>query len=113
MLKVPGTITKITTMADRGLRLQVDTQELCGEDKAELMSLHEKMGVFVFSESDIQEEDIKNLPEVKIERGEKTPSQRLRGILYRLWEQEKTYKTFDDYYRSWMSNLIESLKEKL
>jgi hypothetical protein len=30
-----------------------------------------------------------------------------------LWEQEKTYKTFDDYYRSWMSNLIESLKEKL
>jgi hypothetical protein len=113
MLKVPSAITKITTMSDRGLRLQVDTQELGGEDKAELMSLHEKMGVFVFSESDIQEKDLKNLPEVKIERGEKTPSQRLRGVLYRVWEQEKTHKTFDDYYRSYMSNLIETLKEKL
>jgi hypothetical protein len=113
ILKVPSAIEKITTMRDKSLRIWVDTPELSPEDMATLMALYGKEGVFVFSVSDIKEEDMLDLPEVKVERGEKTPGQRLRGVLYVLWEQSKTGKTFDEFYRDYMSKLIETIKGRL
>lgn len=48
------------------------------------------------------------------EANEKSPSQRLRAVLYRIWEQDpKDYKTFEEYYRVQMDKLVEKLKERL
>lgn len=113
MIKIPSTISKVETLSDGTIRLKVDCQELQGQDGAEILKLYRKLGVFVFSESDISEEDLKDLPEVKVEQGEKTPGQRLRGVLYRLWEQTKTGKSFDEFYRDYMSALCEKIKEQL
>ena len=113
ILKVPGTISKVTTMSDKGLRLQVDTQELGPEDAAKVMLSRDKLGVFVFAEQDISPEDIKNLPKVELEAGEKAPSARLRATLYVYWEQHKVNEPFDIYYRRTMEKFINSVKEKL
>lgn len=43
----------------------------------------------------------------------KTPSQRLRNVLYVLWEQSKVNEEFDSYYRRMMESLIEGVKRKL
>jgi hypothetical protein len=53
----------------------------------------------------------------------KTPSQRMRNVIYRLWEKEQpremnpegvsTIVEFDLYYRRKMNNIIEHLKSKL
>lgn len=112
MLRVPSAISKITTMSDGGLRLQVDTQELDARDKADVMGLHKKIGWFIFSESEITESDI---PTEQVDfKNDKTPGQRLRSVLYRLWEQEQGgYKEFETYYRAKMELIINSLKEKL
>ena len=108
MLKVPSGISKVSTMSDGGLRLQVDTQELTAQDKAELMSLHNQIGWFVFSPNSIQVEDI---PTEAVETDQKTPSQRLRAVLYILWEKQDTLKTlkddFEAYYRKTLEKLIE------
>jgi hypothetical protein len=114
MLKVPSQITKVSTMRDGALRLQVDTQELQPQDKAELMSLHQVAGWFVFSESGIQEADIPTDP---VELDQKTPSQRLRAILYVYWQkldgEHNKVAPFDVWYATQMERLIEHYKQKI
>lgn len=115
ILKVPGTISKVTTMADKGLRLQVDTQELGPEDAAKVMLLRDRLGTFVFVEAGdkISKEDVKNLPKVELEEGEKAPSSRLRAALYVYWDQHKIAEPFDIFYRRQMEKFIGTVKEKL
>lgn len=113
MLKVPSTIHKIETMSDGGLKMTVYTQELAPIDEAEVMKLKRQLGMFVFAVSEqIKEQDV---PDVKVEfPNEKTPSQRLRNVLYRAWEQDSGgYKDFEIYYRAKVEKFIDFVKEKL
>lgn len=113
MLRIPSTIHKVETTADGGLKLVVLTQELSHEDETEVMRLKKQLGHFVFSVSDvIKEEDI---PKEQLEfKNDKSPGQRLRGVLFRLYEQNSMgHKEFESFYRSKMELIIESLKEKL
>lgn len=113
MIKIPSTIHKITTLVDRGLKLEIYTQELTEEANAELFKLHNKIGVFCFAENDIQEKDLQYLPDIKIEKWAKSPSQRLRNVLYKLWETTSREKTFEEFYITSMEDLIDKLKEQL
>lgn len=113
ILKVAATVEQVKTLADGGLRLYVDTQELLSEDKGKVMAMHKQMGVFVFSPQDIQEDDLKDLPQVKLEEGEKQPSARLRGVLYVYWDQHKVGMPFELFYRKEVERFIDSVKAKL
>jgi hypothetical protein len=117
ILKVPAMISRVQTMADGGLRLFVDTQEIGPGDKGLVMELHKKIGWFLFAEQELKQEDILDLPEIQLEAGEKPLSQTMRGVLFRLWEkakaEDKTQKTSEGFYRDWMSRAIEKLKEGL
>lgn len=110
---IQAMITKVTTMSDHGLRIQVDTQEITPESKAELFNLHETLGWFFFHRAPISEINVKELPEIKVERGQKTPSERLRAVLYIYWEQNRTDKSFEEFYRETIEKYIESIKSKL
>jgi len=110
---IPAAITKVTTMRDKTIRLQVDCQETDAETMTDLFRLNDKLGWFFFHESPIKEIDTKKLPEIKLERGQKTPSERLRSCLYVLWESEKTDMDFDNYYLNKMNSIIEWIKTKL
>lgn len=112
MLRVPGTISKITTMADGGLRLSVDTQEIVSQDKAELMAEYNKLGHFVFSSSEqIKLEDIPTTP---LEDNQKTPSQRLRAVMFVYWRKSvEGYGSFDEFYARQIEKYIELIKKKI
>lgn len=100
-------------MSDGGLRLQVDTAEIAPEDKSELMGLYNKAGWFVFSDNGIKEADI---PTEQVEfKTDKTPGQRLRAVLYRLWEQSSitTRGEFETFYKIRIEKIIDQIKEKL
>ena len=43
----------------------------------------------------------------------KSHSQRLRSVLYRLWEKDESDISFDQFYGDKMEALIEYLKEKV
>lgn len=110
---LPATITKVTTMRDLTVRIQLDCQEMLPEYMAEIFSLNNKLGWFFFHEAPIKEIDTSKLPEIHFEEWEKTPGQRMRAVLYRLYERTDKKITFEQFYKEKMEQLIEMLKEKL
>ena len=112
-VSLPAIITKITTMSDGGIRLQVDTQEITSKDTSELFELKGKLGYFFFDEQSIKEIDTSKLPEIVLEDGEKSPSQRMRAALFVYWEQNKIKEPFDIFYRRQLGKWIDTIKEKL
>ena len=106
-------ISKISTMDDKTLRVSMDCQEMSGADEAVLFSVRKKAGWFLFSEQEIKQEDVANLPDIQIEKSEKHPSQRLRACIWRLWELTDRKQDFEVFYRLKMDKIIEWIKTKL
>lgn len=117
--QVIAEIGKVETRS-KGLRLTINTNEVIPDEASLLMSYREQQGWLLFMPAEgtagFEQKDIDQLPDIQLDTGEKSPSQRLRGVLYRLWEQSKSRaqgQTFELFYRSYMERLIESIKEKL
>jgi hypothetical protein len=106
-------ITSIRSRADRSLGLGLSTPELSSEEKVALMDLQNILVDFLVIPKD------ENDPELVIVEKEmdlKTPSQRLRAVLFLLFkaEQQKGKKdTFDGFYNRHMEKLIEFVKSKI
>jgi len=122
IFKAPATISKILTMADRTIRLQVDCQEMSAEDEAIVLKARNTLGWFLFAETEMTQDefDNMNLPDYKpTERGDKTPSQRLRAVIYLVWEKKGkkdmygSVCDFDTYYKQIMEHFIGLCKNKL
>ena len=101
-------------MADGGNKLAIITRELQEDEMALLFKLRNKEGYFLFKMSEILEKEI-DVPEVAPEfKGEKTQSQRLRNVIYVLWENNrKDGQTSDSFYHEYMNKVIDMVKEKL
>ena len=114
IFQIQASMTKISTMAN-WLRIQFDTLEtLSPEHYKRLFELNNKQGWLSYNVHRIEAEDIIDLPPIKQKDAEKyTPSQRLRHVLYRLWNQEGSSKSFDDYYEYYINYLIDRVKDKL
>lgn len=113
ILKVPSQISKIETTQDKCLKLVIHTtQELQPSDEAEVFALKQKIGWFVFSDVNIEETDI---PDEPIEfDGQKTYSERLRNVLFRLHEKQGGKpEDFESYRSRIMEKLISGYKAKL
>ena len=96
---------------NQGLTFSISTGELSKEDKVAFMDLQDVVCDILISPIDIEFPTIK---EVKSEVDKKPPSQRLRGVLYVLWEQNpEGYKVFNTYYENKMDAIIEHLKGKI
>ena len=109
MFRGSAIITKITTMADRSVRLQVDTQEASKEEMTELFALSNEFVNYAFapSEVEIKEEDV---PDVKPEfKGDKSPSQRLRARMFVYYKDKN--KT-EEGFQMWYSNALDEIGDK-
>lgn len=113
--KTPGIITKITTMADGGFRVQCDTNELTPEVAADLMGLNRQYGMLLFApeNGEIKETDLVIPEEQKEFPNQKSLSERLRNSLYRLWEAKGKLGDFEDYRRRYMEKIIDNVKAKI
>ena len=120
-----GGIDKVSTLADGSLRVYVGTPELSNETMVSVFSLIKKPGFVLISANAINQDQIDAVEKAttNAEFSEKTPSQRMRGVLYRLWEktQPKTmngdgeieYVDFDLFYKRQMNKIIDHFKTKL
>jgi len=114
IFQVPAEICKVETLADKTLRLRVDTtMELPPEQEALIMQLRNKQGYFVYSEQDIKQDDLQDLPDIETPKGVKTPSQRLRAVLYLFWKQGTQVQTPEQFYDREMEKIIDHFKGKL
>ena len=117
---IPASISQVKTMS-RYVRIVFDTQEtLTPEQKAELFDLYDQTGWVYFLKAPDAEIKTEGLPEIQLEQGEKSPSQRLRGALFVFWDQNVRGKKNDAYsidfelfYRQQMDRIISQVKERL
>jgi len=109
---LPAIFTKITSRADRSYKIEFETRELAGGDATKLMEQIHQEGWLLFSPNEIQELD---LPKEKADSmvGEKTPSQRLRGIIFVTWQNNGSKGSFEDFYHRAMERIIDKFKERL
>ena len=121
-----GGIDKVSTLADGSLRIYVGSPELAQETMVNLFRLIRKPGYVLISANHINQDQIDAVEKVtsNSEFNEKTPSQRMRGVLYKLWEKtqpktlngdtgEMEYVEFDLFYKRQMNKIIDHFKTKL
>tara|TARA_R100000234_G_scaffold23559_2_gene13465 strand:+ start:3746 stop:4138 length:393 start_codon:yes stop_codon:yes gene_type:complete len=121
-----GGIDKVSTLADGSLRLFIGTPELANETMVNVFNLIKKPGYVLISTNSINQEQIDAVEKAttNTEFSEKTPSQRMRAVLYKLWEKtqpktlngdtgEMEYIEFDLFYKRQMNKIIDHFKTKL
>ena len=115
IIPIPAYVNGIRTLADGSWRLTLDTQELSEEGIKELTKKLRKHGFLIFLENaENVDLDGLDIPEAAPEfHGDKTPGQRLRAVLYVLWENIGSQGTFQDFYVGRMEEFINQVKKKL
>lgn len=102
----------VKSRSDKTWKLEFNSQEL-GGGAAELLDLLMSQGWLLFSPNDdITEQDI---PEVEADAdlGGKSPSRRLRDVLWVFWKQKGQPGTWEVFYTTQMDRLIERVKNQL
>jgi hypothetical protein len=104
-------VTSVRTRNDGSLGLSINTPEL---QPAEMLAFFQLRGL----ECKLLLQPKATLPElafvdVKGQFDEKTPSQRMRSILYLLWKQKNEAIEFEVFYRQKMDGMIQHLKDQL
>ena len=110
---VAGVISKVTTLADNTTRFQVDAQEAPPEVMAEMFAMKGKIGWFIFAEKPITAVEVADLPEIRMEKHERHPSERLRSVLYVQWNQKKIQEPFSTWYTARIEEMINTIKATL
>ena len=98
----------LTSKKDRSLSLRFSTPELSSTEKATLMDLQGQVLESLLQPSD---EEFPDIQEVKNEVDRKTPSARLRGILWVLWDKRGRQGDFNSWYTQNMEKFIQKIKD--
>lgn len=107
-------IQKVESMADRSLKLIMYTQELWPEDMSKLFTYNQKQCFALIGENPIMEipKELESTLWTSAKEW-KSPSQRLRNALYRLWEQDNIWLQFETFYKDRMDKLTNNVISKL
>lgn len=116
MIIIPAVFEGYRTLKDRTLKITFETQELNSQELLGIAENVSEYGYLAFKKEPFREEEKRLIEaaETNFDDGFKTPSQRLRAVLYRLWEKDnQDIETFTLYYNSQMERLINHFKSKL
>lgn len=114
IVQLQASVVDMKTLKDKSWKLTFNTQELSGKEVALLADTFQGEGWLVWKVNDeVEQEDIpKGMAESGIEP--KTPSKRLRSVLFLLWQQSgEPYDDFNRWYAGQMEKIIDLIKNKL
>ena len=103
-------------LKDRTKKLTFQTNEITPEQAANLQMCVQNFVYILIKPEDFTKDEIKEMTEIKtvFEDTGKTPSQRLRSVLFRLWQQDSHgYKDFNIYYQYRIEILLNHFKSQL
>ena len=117
-LLLKAVVEGVRTLKDRSLKITIVSQELAPENASKLLSLQNSLCDVMINDKDLTQAEIEMLSNNKWEIEDipnmKSQSQRLRAVLYRLWEKgDGGYSDFNLFYVNRMEALIEHFKTKL
>jgi hypothetical protein len=114
---LPASLEGVATRADKTVRLTFGTQELSVQEAGMLFSMHQSMVYLAIKEELFSREEERAVEELEADASEfqvKTPSQRLRAVMYRLYQQNNDgFNSFTRYYEHRMEGLVNHFKSKL
>lgn len=103
-------LTSIRSRSDGSLGLSFTTPELTGQQKLVFIELHQKNCKMLLTP---QDEDEEPPLEVTSEIEQKSPSQRLRAVMFVWFKQLNLPGTFDQFYAGQVELVIDKIKAKL
>ena len=116
MIIIPAQLESYRSLKDRSVKITFETAELSPSQVGDIQGNILKAGFLAFK-SDVFKENEKQLIdsiEVEYEDKEKTPSKRLRGVLWHCFNNDaEGYQTFPAYYENKLEQLINHFKSKL
>lgn len=114
-LLLNGTLENISTRQDGTIKFTFGTQELDSSQAGSLFQMRNKYTKCLLSDSNISPLEDKMIDEEVMKDGRKikTQSQRLRAVLYRVWETTTQIEDFDTWYKAETERVIEHYKKKL
>jgi len=115
MILIAGQIESISTRKDKTLKLTIATQELSPAQTGDIFTLNQDFCYFGIKQEPFTKDEEDTIDQLKTDyENLKTPSQRLRGILFVNYQQHnKGYKDFATYYMAEMERICEHYKSKL
>jgi len=116
-LVLPVGVEAIATRVDGSIKIVLSTYELNTHSAVKLFDLRKTEALMYLSSESISQEELDTLDAFKISGDNndgKTPSQRLRSVLYVYWKQHKQKDIeFDIFYLRYMNRMIDKIKDKL
>lgn len=110
---LPAILNPLSRRKDKSVKLSFDSRELTPEETLSLLALEGGEGWLCFSPN---QEEIE-VPNTHVEIGEKSPSERLRNVLFVWYKQEteegKYVGIFDNFRKEKMESIINGVKSKL
>jgi len=111
---IEAQIEGIATKVDNTVTIKISTQELDKSTAGDIFGLRGKHCKVLLSDSNITELESEMVDATPLVSGKKhkTPSQRMRAVLYRIWEQNSN-EDFELFYQNEMNKIIEHYRNKL
>ena len=108
-------LDRISRRKDRSVSINFITDmEQTSEQLMELDKQLDQRGVLYFKPKGIlTTAEVDELDNIDIELNGKTQSQRLRSVLFVLWQQSDTNIDFPDFYKQRTELIIQQIKDKL
>ena len=114
---IPAQLDGYSNRKDRSVQLRFLTQEQTSEQIAHIHSMLDGFGYMYFKvESEITQAERTELEGLNTDLYDnpKTQSQRLRRVLYKLWEQNNEgHADFAEFYKAKTDRVIQHFKDKL
>ena len=113
-LITPAILNSYRPKKDKSVSITFETDEKNGHQIMELHGLTGSYGALVFKpEEQLTTAEIKEIDELDLEVSGKTKAQRLRNVLYKVWETTASEYEFKDFYAERMEGLIDKAKEEI
>lgn len=109
-------LTNFRSFVDKSIKIELVTLEHDSDMLQGIGELHQKNVNVYITEGLISPEGKEILDDTAVEGmpiKTKTPSQRLRQVIWRLWEQEGAKGSDKEHYNLKMEEIIEHIKDKL
>ncbi len=116
MIIISAILDTYRSLKDRTFKVTFETNELNPQEILGLAEMNGSYGYLAFKKEPFNEKERQEIEslETNLEDTMKTPSQRMRSILYLLYNRDSEgYKSFASYYEGKMEVFNNSLKKRL
>jgi len=115
MILLPAELSSYRPKKDKSFSVTFNTRELTPNEVLDINNLMGSYCYLAIKENEIDNAELEILGELKADLDPgKSPSQRMRNVLYILFNQDgEGYENFKDYYEHKMNVIIEHLKNKI